>query len=44
MLAGRYGRHLDIKAKPFSKETNGPETLDFAGFQAQKKTSVDVFR
>ncbi|NMZ18453.1 hypothetical protein HBO08_15580 [Pseudomonas rhodesiae] len=26
-----------------SAEANGPETLDFTGFQAQKKTSVDVF-
>ena len=26
-----------------STEANGPETLDFTGFQAQKKTSEDVF-
>ncbi|WP_278406849.1 hypothetical protein [Pseudomonas rhodesiae] len=26
-----------------SAEAKGSETLDFTGFQAQKKTSVDVF-
>ena len=27
-----------------SLEASSPEALDFSGFQAQKKTSVDVFR
>lgn len=26
-----------------SIEASSPEALDFSGFQAQKKTSVDVF-
>ncbi len=26
-----------------SLEASSPEALDFSGFQAQKKTSVDVF-
>jgi hypothetical protein len=41
-----YSQSLDTKTpgtQKASTEANGPETLDFIGFQAQKKTSVDVF-
>ncbi len=39
-----HGNTQPVRTHDSSAELNGPETPVFTGFQAQKKTSVDVFR